>query len=84
MLQITVKTINDLAGPNDIVPILLVFSAYPRLIKLDPPSSLVIKRIEAICIITKEVRCLYAKRQVKDTLIIHNSPDTKNTLDLPL
>jgi hypothetical protein len=84
MLQIAVKTINDSAKPDGIVLILLVFDVYPRLTKIDPPSSLVIKRAKAICTATKEVRRLYTKRRVKNTLIIRNSPDTKNTLDLPL
>jgi hypothetical protein len=84
MLQMAVKAINDLAGPDGIVPILLVFGAYPRLTKIDPPSSLVTKRAEAICVATKEVRCLYAERQVKDALAMYNSLNTKNTLDLPL
>jgi hypothetical protein len=79
-----VKTINDLAGPDGIVPTLLVFGAYSRLTEMDPPSSLVTKRAEAICAVTKEVRRLYAERRVKDALAIRNGPDTKNTLDLPL
>jgi hypothetical protein len=79
-----VKAINDLAGPDGIVPTLLVFSAYPRLTEIDPPSPSVTKRAEAICAATKEVCCLYAERQVKDTLAMRNGPDTKNTLDLPL
>jgi hypothetical protein len=33
-----IKAINDLAGPNGIVLILLVFNVYSRLIKIDPPS----------------------------------------------
>jgi hypothetical protein len=84
MLQMTVKAINDSAGPDGIVLTLLVFSAYSRLTKIDPPFSLVIKRAEAICAVSKEVHCLYTKRQVKDTLAIHNSLNTKKTLDLPL
>jgi hypothetical protein len=79
-----VKAINDSAGPDGIVPTLLVFGAYSRLTKIDPPSSLVTKRAEAICAATKEVRRLYAKRQVKDALAIRNGLNTKNTLDLPL
>jgi hypothetical protein len=80
----TVKVINDSAGPDSIVPTLLVFSAYPQLTEIDPPSSLVIKRAEAIYTATKEVRRLYAKRRVKDALVIRNGLNTKNTLDLPL
>jgi hypothetical protein len=79
-----VKAINDLAGPDGIVPILLVFGAYSRLIEIDPPFSLVTKRAEAICAASKKIRCLYAERRVKDVLAMRNSPDTKKTLDLPL
>jgi hypothetical protein len=84
MLQIAIKIINDLARPDGIVLILLVFGVYSQLTKIDPSSSLVIKRAEAICVITKEVRRLYTERQVKDALVMCNSPDTKNILDLLL
>jgi hypothetical protein len=84
MLQMAVKAINNSAGPNGIVLTLLVFGAYPRLTKIDPPSSSVTKRAEAICTASKEVRRLYTERQVKDTLAMRNSPDTKKTLDLSL
>jgi hypothetical protein len=57
-----VKAVNDLVGPNRIIPTLLVFSVYPRLTKIDPLSLSVTKRIEAIYIATKEVRRLYAER----------------------
>jgi hypothetical protein len=79
-----VKAINDLAGPDSIIPILLVFGIYSWLTKIDPSSSLVTKRAEAICAATKEVCRLYTKGQVKNVLTIRNSPDTKNTLDLSL
>ena len=84
ILQIAVKAVNDLAGPDGIIPILLVFSVYPRLIEIDPLSLFVIKKTKAIYTVTKEVCCLYAKKQVKDVLAIHNGPNTKITLDLPL
>ena len=35
------KAINDLARPNGLIPILLVFRAYPRIIKLDMLSPIV-------------------------------------------
>jgi len=57
-----IKAINDLVGPNDIVLTLLVFDAYPRLTEIDPLSLSITKRVEAIRIATKEVRCLYAER----------------------
>jgi hypothetical protein len=77
-----VKAINDSAGPDGIVLTLLVFGVYSRLTKIDLPSSLVTKRAEAIYIANKEVRRLYTKRQVKDALVIRNSLNTKNTLNL--
>ena len=33
-----VKAINDTAGPNGLVPTLLVYRAYLRISKLDPPT----------------------------------------------
>jgi hypothetical protein len=58
MLQMAVKAINDLAGPDGIVPTLLVFGAYLWLTEIDPPSSSVTKKAEAICVATKKVRRL--------------------------
>jgi hypothetical protein len=84
MLQMAVKAINNLAGPDSIIPILLVFDVYLQLIKIDFSLPLVTKRAEAICAATKEVCCLYAERQVKNALVIRNSLNTKNTLDLLL
>ena len=78
-----VKAVNDLAGPDGIVPILLVFGAYLRLTEIDPLSPSITKRIKTIYTVTKEVCCLYAKKQVKDALAMRNGPDTKITLDLP-
>ena len=84
ILQIAVKAVNDLAGPNRIIPTLLVFSVYLWLTKIDPLSLSITKRVEAIYTATKEVCCFYIKRQVKDIFTIYNSPNTKITLDLPL
>jgi hypothetical protein len=84
ILQMAVKAVNNTAGPNGIVPILLVFGAYPQLTDMDPLSLSITKRAEAVRIAMKEVRRLHAERQVKDMLAIRNSPDTKLTLGLPL
>jgi hypothetical protein len=80
----TVKAINNLVRPNSIILILLVFGVYLRLTKINPPFFLVIKKAKAICAVTKKVCCLYTKRQVKDTLVICNSFNTKNILNLSL
>jgi hypothetical protein len=84
ILQMAVKAVNDTAGPNGIVPTLLVFGAYPRLTEMDPPSPSITKRAEAVRVAMKEVRRLHAERQVKDALAMRNGPDTKLTLGLPL
>ena len=33
-----VKAVNNTAGPNGLVPTLLVYGAYLRISKLDPPT----------------------------------------------
>jgi hypothetical protein len=38
------KAINDMAGLNGLVLILLVYGAYPRITKHDPPSLSVAQR----------------------------------------
>ena len=62
ILQMAVKAVNDTAGLDGLVPILLVFGAYPRLTHSDPPSPGIIKQAEAICMAIKEVRCFYTER----------------------
>ena len=37
-LQMAFKAINDTAGPDRLVPTLLVFSAYPQMVESDAPS----------------------------------------------
>ena len=43
-----VKAINNTTGPNGLVPTLLVYRAYPRISKLDPPTPLVTDRAAVI------------------------------------
>jgi hypothetical protein len=50
------KAVNDTAGPNGIVPTLLVFGAYPQMIEMDPPLPSIIQRAQAIRVATKEVQ----------------------------
>ena len=42
MLQMAVKAVNDSAGSDGIVPTLLIFGAYPRMIENSAPSLSVI------------------------------------------
>ncbi len=84
LLQIVVKVINDSAGLDGIVLILLVFSIYLRLTKDLPLSPSIIARITAIYKVIKEVRCIYVERQVRDTLIIRNRLNTYRVYELLL
>jgi hypothetical protein len=78
-----VKAVNDSAGPDGLVPTLLVFGAYPRMTDDSLPSLSIVQRAEAIRKATKEVR-LYATRQVSDVLETRNGLDTSAILSLPL
>ena len=79
-----IKAVNDSAGPDGLVPTLLVFGAYPRMTNDSPLSPFIVQRAEAIRKAIKEVWRLYATRQVNDALGIRNSPNTLTTLNLPL
>ncbi|KAF7567022.1 DUF1421 multi-domain protein [Pyrenophora tritici-repentis] len=84
ILQMAVKAVNDTAGPDGLVPTLLVFGAYPRMTAESPPSPSMVKRSEAIQKATKALRKLTAERQVADALNTRNGPATADMLALPL
>jgi hypothetical protein len=77
-----VKAINNTAGPDGIVPTLLIFRVYPQITDMDPPSLSIIQRAQAIYAATKELWQLYAEHQVSDALTIRNGLNTQPTLDL--
>ncbi|EFQ85112.1 hypothetical protein PTT_20027 [Pyrenophora teres f. teres 0-1] len=84
LLKMAVKAVNDTAGPDGLVPTLLVFGAYPRMtIELRPAPSMV-KRSEAIQKATKALRKLTAERQVTDAINARSGPATADMLALPL
>ena len=83
-LQMAFKAINDSAGPNGIVPTLLVFGAYPRMTELDAPSPTVTQRSVALKKAMEEIKKLRAQRQVADALNTRNGPNTSAIQDLPL
>ena len=41
-LQMAFKAINDSAGPNSLIPTLLVFRTYPRIVESDTPNPTVV------------------------------------------
>jgi hypothetical protein len=48
VLQMAVKAMNDTAGPDGLVSILLVFGTYPRLLPSLPPSPSLTVRANAV------------------------------------
>ena len=78
------KAINDLTGPNGLIPMLLVFRAYPRIIKLNILSPTVIQRAIVIKKTIIENYKLQAKQQIVDILGIYNRLKTNIVYSLPL
>ena len=56
-----VKAINNTASPNRLVPTLLVYRAYLRISKLDPPTPFIIDRVAIIRKAMAEIVKLRAK-----------------------
>ena len=81
-LSLTVKVINDIAGPNGLILTLLVFGAYLRISTVLIPSSGVIERAAAVRKAMKKLAELRTKRQIRDALSTRNGPDTTQTLQL--
>ena len=78
-----VKAINDTAGPDGLVPTLLVFGAYPQMMDRDLPTATITQRAAAIKRAMDKIIKLRAQKQVRDTLnqcnglsviAIHNTP----------
>jgi hypothetical protein len=84
ILQMAVKAINDTAGPDGLVPTLLVFGAYPRMHAMDPPAPSISQRAMAIEKAMTEVRKFRAERHVADALNTRNGPIVTPIHDLPL
>jgi hypothetical protein len=77
-----IKAVNDTAGPDGLVPTLLVFGTYPRMTTTDTPSLMVTERGKAITKAMKQIAELHAKRQVTDVLRQRNGPNISDTLDV--
>jgi hypothetical protein len=84
VLQMAVKAVNDTAGPQGLIPTLLVYGTYPRMIDSDLPAPSVQERAEAIRKAMNEVAKLRAQTQVKEALNQRNGPDTSAIHDTPI
>ena len=79
-----VKAVNNTAGPNGLVPTLLVYGAYPRISNLGPPTPSIIERAAAIQKAIAEIVKLRAKQTVNNALYYRNGPNTTLVYNLPL
>lgn len=84
ILQMTVKAVNDTAGPDGLVPTLLVFGAFSRMTSSDLPTPSTIPLAKAIRKAVEEVSKLHAQRQITDALSTRHGPRTHNTLRVPI
>ena len=55
------KVINDSAGPNSLIPTLLVFRAYLYIVESNTPNPTVVKRAVALKKAMEEVKKLKAE-----------------------
>ena len=73
-LQMAFKAINDTSGPGGLVPTLLVFGAYPRMVESDALLPLVTQRAAAIKKAMAEIQKLCSKCQIANALNMRNGP----------
>ena len=79
-----VKAINNTASPNRLVPTLLVYGAYLRISKLDPPAPSIIERAAIIRKAMAKIVKLRAKQTVNNALYYRNRPNITLVYNLPL
>jgi hypothetical protein len=77
-----IKAVNNTAGPDGLILILLVFSIYSQMTTTDTLSFIVIERGKAITKAIKQIAELHAKKQVTDALRQQNGPNISDTLDV--
>jgi hypothetical protein len=79
-----IKAVNDTAGPDGLIPTLLVYRAYPWISNLDPLAPSVIDRAAVIRKAMAEIVKLRAKQTVNSALHHCNGPNTTPIYNLPL
>ena len=79
-----VKAVNDTAGPDGLVPTLLVYRAYLRISNLDPSTPSITERAAIIRKAIAEIVKLRAKQVVSNALYYRNGPNITLVYNLPL
>jgi hypothetical protein len=82
VLQIVIKAVNNIAGPDGLVPTLLMFGTYSQMTTTDTLSFTVTKHSKAIIKAIKQIAELHIKRQVTNALKQQNGPNINNTLNV--
>ena len=75
---------NDIVGPDRLIPILLVYGAYPRLSREDKPTPSNTARAKAIERIIDDVRRSNAKITIIKAIRTTRRPDVAAVLGLLL
>ncbi len=81
-LQMIIKAINDTAGSDGLVFILLMFGAYSRMHAMDPSSSSISQRAKIIEKAMTEVRKYRVEKQIVDALNTRNDSNVSSIHDL--
>ena len=79
-----VKAVNNTASPNGLVPTLLVYRAYLRISKLDPPALSITERTTIIRKAMAKIVKLRAKQTINNALYYCNGPNITLVHNLPL
>ena len=79
-----VKAVNNTTGPDGQVPTLLVYRAYLRISKLDPPTPSIIDRAAIIRKAIAKIAKLRAKQTINNALYYRNGPNITLVYNLPL
>ena len=79
-----VKAVNNTASFNRLVPTLLVYRAYLKINKLDPPAPSVTDRAAIIRKAMAKIVKLWAKQTINNALNHHNRLNMTSVYNLPL
>ena len=79
-----VKAVNNTTSPDGLVPTLLVYGAYLRISKLDPPAPSITEQVATIRKAIAKIVKLRAKQTVNNALHHRNGPNTTLVHDLLL
>ena len=79
-----VKTINNIARLDGLIPTLLIFGTYPRISREDRPTTSNVERAAIIKKVMAKVHRCYNTRKIINAINIRNSPNITATLALLL